>query len=322
MRALAPGILLAASSAFAHVVSMSSGEIRIDGAQATYEIRIPLYETQQIRNPEQVLFDNITFSGGGGTGHILTRSCTVNAPDLTCKATYLFNADVDRLGVQCKLHSVLVVNHVHMLIATKLSGPDAGRQDQAFFDISFQAAELRFRPPSFWEKLTRDAGSGFWRALSALASLLFLTSIVVASRGAKELGLLTAMFLAGEIAASLCGPRQLPPRFLEAAAALTVAYLAIEVLLLPKAGQRWLVVGLLGAFHGLYFGLFLDAGITSRFGFLVGVVLGELGALGVLWLGRLVFTRALAGIRWPLDRAVAAGLFLAGALWFAIRMTS
>ena len=66
------------------------------------------------------------------------------------------------------------------------------------------------------------------------------------------------------------------------AAALSVAYLAIEVLLIPKAGQRWLVVGLLGAFHGLYFGLFLDAGVESRTGFLGGVVLGELFSVALL----------------------------------------
>jgi hypothetical protein len=313
---------LAAGAAFAHVVSMSSGEMKIDGARATYELQVPVYETQQIRDPEHTLLDAIHFTGGGAAGHILTRSCTVDASTLICKATYLFNADVDRLQVDCRLHTVLVANHVHMLHATKMSGPDAGRSDQAFFDISFQTAELRFRPPSFWEVLARDAGSGFWRAVSALASVLFLISVLVAAKDRRNLGLLLGMFLIGEIGASLYGPRQLSPRFLETAAALTVAYLAIEVLLLPKAGQRWLVVGLLGAFHGLYFGLFLDAGVSSRSGFLGGVVVGELFAVGVLMGGRWIFLRAFPAVTWQWSRVVAGMLFLTGTSWFVVRMMS
>ncbi|HEY3741543.1 MAG TPA: HupE/UreJ family protein [Bryobacteraceae bacterium] len=301
---------------------MSSGELKIDGAKASYELQIPVYETQQIRDPEHTLLDTIHFYGGGAEAHILTRSCAVEGTMLVCRATYLFNADVDRLRVDCRLHTALVANHVHILHATKLSGRDAGRSDQAFFDISFPTYEMRFRPPSFWETLIRDTGSGFWRALSALASLLFLSSVLVAARGMRNLALLMAMFLIGELAASLYGPRQLSPRFLEAAAALTVAYLAIEVLLLPKAGGRWLVVGLLGAFHGLYFGLFLDAGVSSRFGFLSGVVLGEIAAVAILYGLEWVFLRSAPRVSWQWSRVMAGLLFVTGTSWFVVRMMS
>ena len=316
-------LTLLALQAHAHVVSMSSGELKIDGPKATYELQIPSYETQTLKDPEHALLDNIHFASGGAEGQILTRACSSDGATLTCKATYLFNTDIDRLQVDCKFHTVLVANHVHMLRASKTSGPDAGRSDQAFFDISYQTAELRFHPPSLAEILLRDAGSGFWRALSALASILFLTSVLVAAKSPRNLALLLAMFLLGELAASLWGPRQLSPRFLEAAAALTVAYLAIEVLLLPEAGQRWIVVGLLGAFHGLYFGLFLDAGVASRTGFLSGVVLGELfvvaGLLGARW----AFLRAFPGqLPWPASRVLAGLLFLTGASWFVVRIVS
>ena len=307
-------VLAAASAARAHVVSMSSGEFKIDGAKATYEIQVPVYETQGIKDPEHALLDNIHFTGGGSEGRILTRECSATDSTLTCKATYLFNADVDRLAVQSKLHTVLVANHVHMLHASKTKGIS----DQAFLDISFPTAELRFEPPSAAEVLGRNAASGLWRAVSALASILFLISVLIAARDSRNLALLLAMFLLGELAASLYGPRQLSPRFLEAAAALTVAYLAIEVLLLPNAGQRWLVVGLLGAFHGLYFGLFLNAGVSSQAGFLSGVVLGELAAVGLLLGGRWAFRKAFPGLQ--ASRIAAWLLFLTGASWFAVRM--
>ena len=309
---------LIVAAANAHVVSMSSGELTIDGAKATYELQIPVYETQQLTDPARTLFDHIHFLGG----QLLTSQCASDGATLTCKATYLFNNDVDRLHVDSKLHTVLVANHVHMLHATKISGPDKGRSDQAFFDISFQTADLRFHPPSMIELLTRDAASGFWRALSALASILFLTSVVVAARGNRNLALLVVMFVISELLASLVGPRQLSPRFLEAAAALTVAYLAIEVLVLPDAGQRWIVVALLGAFHGLYFGLFLEAGVASPVGFLSGVTVSELLVVLLLAGARRLFRRGFPGVPWRLDRAVAGLLFITGAAWFAVRMMS
>lgn len=322
MRRLLPLLLFAAALASAHVVSMSSGELKIDGAKATFELQIPVYETQEIKDPATTLLNQFHFRSAGIEAQILDRSCTGDAATLTCRATYLFNSDVGPgLNVEARLHKVLVVNHVHMLHATMLAGPDAGRSDQAFFDLSFETAELRFRPPSAFETFTRNAASGLWRALSALASLLFLISLVTASRGSlRQLALLSAMFLAGELIAIVFGPRQLPPRFLESAAALTVAYLAIELLLLPNAGQRWLVVALLGAFHGLYFALFLDAGVASKPGFFAGIALGELALVAAIELAHRLFQRLFPGTTLPWTKLVAGSLFATGAIWFIARM--
>src|SRR5260370_7299479 len=95
---------------------------------------------------------------------------------------------------------------------------------------------------------------------------LFLIGIVIAARSGREGVLLVAMYLAGEwlirpIARRI--PWQLSPRFIEAAMALTVAYLAVEILTLPKAGKRWAVVFVLGLFHGLYFAAFPPAHLAG-----------------------------------------------------------
>jgi hypothetical protein len=58
------------------------------------------------------------------------------------------------------------------------------------------------------------------------------------------------MFLLGQIAAAIVAPRtnwDPAPRFVEAGTALTVAYIAVEILALPQAGKRWLIAGALGA---------------------------------------------------------------------------
>jgi hypothetical protein len=108
-------------------------------------------------------------------------------------------------------------------------------------------------------------------------------------------------------------PFALSPRFIEAAAALTIAYLAFEILLLPKSGQRWLVVGALGLFHGAYFSLFLVTTGYHLGNFLLGVALAELAVLSLLYLAR----RAVSVRLIP----VAATLLLTtGVVWFAVRV--
>jgi len=104
----------------------------------------------------------------------------------------------------------------------------------------------------------------------------------------------------------------------EAAAALTVAYLAVEILLLPEAGARWAVALVLGGFHGLYFALFLRTSEYAALWVLGGAIAAEVLVLAALaWL----FARAgrvLVRLR-PVP--VSAGVLLATAMtWFFVRM--
>jgi hypothetical protein len=108
------------------------------------------------------------------------------------------------------------------------------------------------------------------------------------------------------------------PRFVEAACALTIAYLAVEILLLPQAGMRWLVVAILGVFHGWYFSLFITGSEFAAGWVLLGVVLTEIALLaGLGWL--------LARLQTPLESLqpvrVSAGILLVVGLgWFFVRL--
>ena len=48
-------LLFLSSMAFAHVVSMSSGELHVEGRMGSYELRIPMYEVAHVSNPETAL---------------------------------------------------------------------------------------------------------------------------------------------------------------------------------------------------------------------------------------------------------------------------
>ena len=310
--------LAAASPVWSHMMSMSSGDLTVDGARAHYELRMPLYELAHVADPEHALLDHIHFSAGGREANRVSQSCRTDQSGgvYVCTADYDFGAPVDRVDVECTLTAVTVPNHVHLLRAEM--GP---KRDQTVFDLSFTHATLRFRPPTPLETAATESGAGFIRALGGLVQLLFLAALVLAARSRRELLALTAMFLAGQIASALAMPHTgwtPAPRFVEAAAALTVAYLAVEILLLPKAGARWLIAAVLGAFHGLYFHLFLQTtGYQPGF-VLAGAAAAELIAIAIfaLLFSRVTrFARALRPVQ-----VSASALLLFGMVWFVLRL--
>lgn len=317
MRRLA-ALLAAALPLGAHMMSMSSGDIAIAGAQARYELRMPLYELSHMKNAEKAIFESIHFSSGGRPARLAGGSCRADeaAAAFLCSARYEFSAPVERLEVECAFASITVPNHVHLLRAER-----GGQRDQALLDLSFPRATLRFDPPGAAERAFTEAWGGFARALGGPVQFLFLASLVLAARSRRELLALAAAFLAGQAASSLIVPLtgwQPPPGFVEAAAALTVAYLAVEILALPKAGSRWLVAVVLGAFHGLYFALFLATTEYNPAWVLAGAALADLLCLGLLALVFAKIGRAASGLR-PVQ--VSASLLLAtGLVWFFVRV--
>jgi hypothetical protein len=311
----------------AHVMSMSSGDLTVTGARAHYELRMPLYELAHIKDPENSIFRSIHFSSGLREAKLLDQSCRAEPSDnvYLCTADYEFAAPPDHIDVACAFASITVPNHVHLLRAAILAGDatTAPKQDEAVFDLSFPRATLWFRPPTPLEVAATQTGAGFVRAWGGLVQVVFLAALVLAARGGRELAALTGMFLAGQVVSVLAMPHtgwQPAARFVEAAAALAVAYLAVEILLLPEAGWRWLIAAVLGLFHGLYFHLFLQE-TRYRPGYvLTGAALAEAIAIIVIWFAfsRIVrFARVLRPVQ-----VSAAALLAFGMVWFFLRLRS
>jgi hypothetical protein len=309
-------LLVSALPLTAHMVSMSTGDLKVDGNRAHYELRMPMYEVAHVHEPEHTLLDHVRFESGGAWGKPSGQACRQEQDTYICTADYQFPAPVETLQAECTLASVTVPNHVHLLRAYR-----GDKTDQAVFDLSYTQAEIRFRPPTAFETAARQISAGFMRAAGGLAPLLFLAALVLAARSRRELVVLTAAFVAAEALACTVAPRitlSLSPRFIEAAAALTIAYLAFEIILLPQSSMRWLVVAVLGLFHGAYFAAFLAESGYHIATFFSGVAICELFfiALFALILDRLL---RLSFLRRAVP--VAASLLLAvGVAWFFLRL--
>ncbi len=298
-------LLLLALPLYAHMVSMSTGDLRVEGAKATYELRMPLYEVAHIADPEKTIFEHIKFEGA----RLIDHKCAPDSTALVCTAHYEFQTAPEIISAEVTFHTVTVPNHVHVLRAFR-----SDKSDQAVFDISGSKADIRFRPPTGLEVAVTQMGGGVQRAFGGMAQLLFLFALALAARSVKEWAALTFMFVVGQSVAVLIG-YQPNPKFIEAAAALTVAYLAVEILLLPEAGSRWIVVGVLGFFQGLGLTEFVAGSGYNPAYVIGGASLAQAVILILLWL----VTRQLNKVA-MITRALAGLLLGTGLLWFALRL--
>src|SRR5260370_37981457 len=119
MKTLFPLLAVAAVPLYGHVMSMSTGEVKVEGNRAHYELRMPVYEIADLKDPERLLFEHIRFSTAGQDGRITQRACHADMAQgsYICTADYEFPVPEDRLGGDCTFRHVTVPHHVHSLSA-------------------------------------------------------------------------------------------------------------------------------------------------------------------------------------------------------------
>ncbi|MBZ2177375.1 MAG: hypothetical protein K7J47_06690 [Acidobacteria bacterium] len=257
--------LLAAAPAAGHMVSLSSGQMEISGTTAQLVLRVPAYEAPE---GEKTLGDAYRIAGAT----LRERTCRTENEELVC--TYRFTNVPAAPRVICRLAEVLVANHVHVLTAQR-----DGAMARHVFSGPEREAELRF---DGGVDPLRDAWDGLRQAYSGWARMLLLFTIGFAARRRREAAAFGLALMAGQ-GAALWLALPASPRFVEAAAAIGVGYLAFEVWLLPEAGHRWAAV----AGVGLLLGLGVPAGGSGAFygSLLAGSGLAA-GAVGGLTLAR------------------------------------
>lgn len=167
------------------------------------------------------------------------------------------------------------------------------------FAFATESREARFETAA-GAPVTRGAASFFWlgveHILTGYDHLLFLLVLVLGGGGAWSLvKIITAFTVAHSVtlAAAVLGIVTLPDRLVEAAIALSIAYVAAENLVAKRAvSRRWAVSLLFGLVHGFGFasvlrelGLPAEHLALSLAAFNVGVEAGQAAvALPLVWL--------------------------------------
>jgi hypothetical protein len=314
--------LLAAATAWAHAISMSSGFVTVTGKHVEYLLRMPGYEITKVKDPAHTLFSHIRFTNGFEQGRISAQECHEDraSGNLICAANYEFSEPVERLGVQCTYYEVTVGNHIHMLHAER-----EGKSDQAILDAAFSSATLAFRPPTAAELAVEQSGAGVIRVWTNSVQMLLLIALAIAARNRLELLFTGAAFVAGECGGAMAILRsgwQPSSRFAEAAVALALAYLAFEIIAFPQSRGRWILALFFGGFTGMYFSVFLAESGYRAVWVLSGAAFAEITVLmGAVLAGYALSRLRLSPSWYSLATKAAASVLLAtGAIWFVVRL--
>ncbi len=320
IRRTVAGSLAAAAATFwaipaaAHVLSISQGSLRLAGQAVEYELRMPLSEVPEGDDPQATLLEAFQVFSDGQPGALANQACRVEVGQelYVCEAEYRFAAPPDSVSVRCDFPSVTVPHHMHIL-----SSGEGESARQTVFDITSRESDIRFAPPTLGEIVATNLGAGTRKAITSPELLLFLVALALAARTRREFLVCAGAFLCAQafVGAAAGSLGWVPPlRFLEAAAALTVAYLASEILFLPDAKHRWVVCGSMGCFHGLFLAAFLTSTEMKAPYFLSGAISTEgliVTAAGALRL-RFVSGRS--------EQLVAILLLVGGLAWFGLRL--
>ncbi|MBM3725789.1 MAG: hypothetical protein FJW40_10245 [Acidobacteria bacterium] len=314
MRRLAVLTAALAIPAAAHVFSVSRSFVEVKGTTVTLAVHVPLYEMAHLDARSRILPAHFDFSSGESAGVREESSCSELRTDneFRCTALYRFPSPVETLKVESRLPRVLAAGHVHFMNATR-----EGRTETSVFDSSSSARVLRFRDPSFGERALASFGFGAAEPFRSPLRLLLLLTVALAARARREALIVGAAFLAGEaVGAVAAGALNLTANgiFLESAAALSIAYLAVEILFFSAAESRWAVTGVLGGIQGWALAVLNTAGETSLAFVLSGAAIVQAALIAPLvwvWLR----TR-----RRPVEIGLAALLLAVGGVWFVMRL--
>ncbi len=333
---LLPSLALLLVATGAHPSSLSRTEIRVTGPRATVELRFQALSLLEVLPGLERVKDDFRGDGFLDAEELAAARPTIEAylhehlrlarvvagreEPLVAELLELEPQDPATLGVfdlqNIDARLVFAASGVleELVIESRLfheTNPwhqdftTLAWNDDADVHHTFEGAETRWhfepahvRRPGVFTLFLR---LGLEHILRGHDHQAFLLALVVASRRVRSLlGVITAFTLAHSLTLALAALDlvNVPPRFVELAIALSIAYVACDNLLRKAARDPWLEASCFGLLHGLGFAGFLGkalAGepllVTALFGFNLGVELGQLvlvsaGLLLVTWLFR------------------------------------
>jgi len=157
--------------------------------------------------------------------------------------------------------------------------------------------------------------------------LCFLLALIVVSRFRELIKIVSAFTIAHTLTLILTATQivTLPMRFVEAAIALTIIYVALENIRIKSTDKRWRLAFFFGLVHGFGFanllqqlGLPLSGLIRPLVSFNVGVELAQLGIVLALLPFSIWLTQWRYGAK--VKNVISFAIFLLGLGWFSIRV--
>ena len=192
-------------------------------------------------------------------------------------------------------------------------------QEQSFLSFVHMGIAHIGATPSEWYD-----SNGF-HLPDGIDHILFLLGLILAGGSVLQMVKTATGFTVGHsvtLAVASLGLIRFPSRFVESMIALSIAYVALETLMMKEPRDRWRIAALFGLVHGFGFASALSnlqltgAGMAKALvGFNLGVEIGQV-ILVALMAPVVTFLRKQPVLNRFAVPGCAGGIFFAGAYWF------
>lgn len=203
----------------------------------------------------------------------------------------------------------------------------AGRNDEFVFERG-RTCEARVSAGSVWSTAASFLRLGIEHIFTGYDHILFLFGLLLVGNGLRNLIAVVTSFTVAHsatLAIATFGLVQPIPWTIEAAIALSIAYIGVENLFVRNPRYRWKISFLFGLVHGFGFAAVLRdmhlprSGVAaSLFSFNLGVELGQVAIVSAIY--PLLLLLARTRYRVAVTRFASAIIALVGLFWFCQRV--
>ncbi len=338
-RALILGGLLAASSAGAHQQGISYSDVRVASGRVDFDLVLSTHDVPLDVDGDGVVTDAEVRSRYPRLRRLFESALVVDAAGTACPLSLVDSAPLPNEAVRFRLEGTCpdtppVRVTVRLGVLTAVDG-----QNLATIRVGDLLVEHVFtRTDTQVEVGTATAGVAatfrrfFLLGVAHIATgydhILFLLALLLVGGGLRGLvAIVTAFTIAHSVTLSLAvlDVVRLPSRLVESAIALSIAWVALENILIERSRGRWRIAFAFGLMHGFGFASILREMQLPRAGLVASLVAFNLGVeAGQLVVVTLAYPIVVAIERSPRRRelvAVASGAILVMALWWFCERT-
>jgi hypothetical protein len=300
-------ILLAATSAWPHAISVSTSEGKLEDRALTLTVKIPPYEAEHLgKSGGGTAADAVGRAFSFPGANRIAQSCTGQSGELICLLSFSYaTLPGESIDAEVRLARETVPNHVHIM---RIKRDVVDRQ--TIFDRTFERESIDFHEPSKLETWTKGMQLGAGQLLYQPLLLALLLALALVGRPWIYVPVSALAFLT-----VLPDKFYATPTFFELASAIGAAYFALEGYYFPNAKGRWLPLAILGAIEGAALAVLARPTASAAISYGFGNLLGQAVLLGAsVWLAAKLPTQIRRG---ALLALAAAGI--AAALWIVLR---
>ncbi|HET6629662.1 MAG TPA: HupE/UreJ family protein [Woeseiaceae bacterium] len=343
----ASAIVMLALTAWSHPLSVSYSRFEVDGQVLEAVYRLPMDDIDLLLQLDADLDGMVSPRELGSArdrlGTYIRQHASIEAngfvlqPELQRIATWLDRADFAYVSIVARYVAPERIERLEIAVGVLTDlYPDHRNLAEVF--VGGELEEYVFQHGNRW--VGEVGNTGWWQTareftrlgvehiFTGYDHLMFLLGLLLVGRGLRDLFTIVSAFtVAHSVTLALAALGIVHPaiRVVEAAIALSIAYVGLENLVVRTFRHRWMIAGAFGLVHGFGFAAVLQEtrpsgaiSLLALFTFNAGVEIGQLAIVALAW--PLLAAVRSSDYRETIVRAASLLIVACGAFWFVERI--